>query len=95
MTSKKKWLYSLLTAGTITTIIIIFVYVLAFNPKLSDAFDNAVGGKFLFRGNPRMITEQYLPFILLFSMPMITLLLRFTLFAIDEIYNSLGGNNND
>ena len=95
MTQKQRWLYSLLTAGIISTIIIIFIYVLAFNPKLSDAFDNAFGGKFLFRDNPRMITEQYLPFILLFSMPMITLLLRFTLFAIDEIYNSLGGNNND
>ena len=58
MAQKQRWLYSLLTAGTITTIIIIFVYVLAFNPKLSDAWDNATGGKFLFRDNPRMITEQ-------------------------------------
>ena len=95
MTNKQRWLYALLTSGIIATFILLFIYVLAFNPKLSDAFDNAFGGKFLFRDNPRMITEQYLPFILLFSMPMITLLLRFTLFAIDEIYNSLGGNNNE
>ena len=85
MTSKQRWLYSLLMAGIISTIIIIFIYVLAFNPKLSDAWDNATGGEFLFRDNPRMITEQYLPFLLLWSTPMITLLLRFTLFGIDEI----------
>jgi hypothetical protein len=89
MTQKQRWLYSLLTAGIITTFIIIFIYVLAFNPKLSDAWDNAFGGKFLFRDNPRMITEQYLPFLLLCSMPMTTLLLRFTLFGIDEIEKAL------
>lgn len=84
MTQKQRWLYSLLMAGIIVTIIIIFIYVLAFNPRLSDAWDNAVGGDFLFRDNPRMVTEQYSPFILLCSMPMILLLLRVTLFAIDE-----------
>lgn len=85
MTQKQRWFYSLLTAGIIVTLIIIFIYVLAFNPKLSDAWDNACGGKFLFRNNPQMVTEQYLPFLLLFSTPMIVLLLRFTLFGIDEI----------
>ena len=84
MTQKQRWLYSLLTAGIIVTIIIIFIYVLAFNPKLSDAWDNACGGKFLFRNNPRMITEQYLPFLLLYSIPTTTLMLRYTLFRIDE-----------
>ena len=84
MTQKQRWLYSLLMAGIISTIIIIFIYVLAFNPKLSDAWDNAFGGDFLFRDDPRMITEQYLPFLLLWSTPMITLLLRVTLFSIDE-----------
>ena len=86
MTSKKRWLYSLLVTGIIVTFIIIFIYVLAFNPNMSDAWDNAFGGKFLFRDNPHMITEQYLPFLLLYSAPMIVLLLRFTLFGIDEIF---------
>lgn len=85
MTQKQRWLYSLLTTGIITTLIIIFIYVLAFNPKLSDAWDNIFGGKFLFRDNPQMVTRQYLPFLILWLMPMITLLLRFTLFMIDEI----------
>lgn len=66
MNKKQRWLYSFLTAGIIIIIIIIFLYVLAFNPKLSDAWDNATGGNFLFRGNPRMITEQYLPYIFLY-----------------------------
>jgi hypothetical protein len=68
---------------------------LAFNPKLSDAWDNAFGGKFLFRDNPRMVTEQYLPFLLLWSTPMVTLLLRITLFAIDEIENTLEEMKNE
>lgn len=90
MTKKQKWLYSLLVSGIVTTLVLIFIYVMAFNPNISDAWDAATGGTFLFRNDVKNVTECYLPFVLLYSMPMMTILFRITIFnMVDNIEKSL------
>ena len=87
MTSKGKWLLAIVIVLVFVIIIYGLCLALAFNPQLSDWFDNATGGNFIFRDD----LERMLKFNLIniVAIPAIIILLR-VMFDLD--FGNKGGD---
>ena len=58
--------------------------ILAYNPTLSDAFDNAFGGNFIFRDNPKGMFQFALTQSIFVALPIGTLMFRGVIWLLDN-----------
>ena len=78
-----KWLISFLIMLILTLLAYGGCMILAYNPTLSDAFDNAYGGNFAFRDNPKGML-QFALLQSLFAIPAGTLMFRGIIWLLDQ-----------
>lgn len=95
----KKWLISFAIMVSLTLLIYGGCMIFAYNPTLSDAFDNAFGGNFLFRGNPKGMFQFALMQSIFVALPVGTLMFRGVIWLLDNDYvvvsdNEKESNNN-
>ena len=58
--------------------------ILAYNPTLSDAFDNAFGGNFIFRDDPKGMQQFALMNGIFVALPLGTLMFRGVIWLLDN-----------
>ena len=91
----KKWLISFAIMVSLTLLIYGGCMILAYNPTLSDAFDNAFGGKFLFRDNPKGMIKFALMQSIFVALPIGTLMFRGVIWLLDNDYVVVSDNVED
>ena len=90
-----KWLLSFLIMLFLTLLVYGGCMILAYNPTLSDAFDNAYGGSFAFRDNPKGMLQFILIQSIFVALPFGTLMFRGVIWLLDNDYVVVSDNEEE
>ena len=82
----KCWIISFIIMFSLTLLAYGGCMILASNPSLSDAFDNAFGGKFLFRDDPKGMFQFALMQSIFVALPVGTLMFRGVIWLLEHDY---------
>lgn len=81
-----KWIISFIIMASLTLLLYGGCMILAYNPTLSDAFDNTFGGNFAFRDNPKGMFQFALMQSIFVALPVGTLMFRGVIWLLDNDY---------
>ena len=90
----KKWLISFIIMFLLTLLTYCGCMILAYNPTLSDAFDNAFGGNFIFRDDPKGMIKFALMQSIFVALPIGTLMFRGVIWLLDNDYVEVDDESN-
>lgn len=90
-----KWIISFIIMFSLTLLAYGGCLILAYNPTLSDAFDNAFGGNFLFKGNPNGMFQFALMQSIFVALPVGTLMFRGVIWLLDNDYVVVSDNEKE
>lgn len=90
-----KWIISFIIMFSLTLLVYGGCMILAYNPTLSDAFDNAFGGNFAFRDNPKGMFQFALMQSIFVALPVGTLMFRGVIWLLDNDYVVVSDNEKE